>query len=163
MNTPLKLLNSTAVETWVLSLLHSVWLGLVWVILLWAVLKFLPAKRSRLRYVVSCAALLGLLASALVTCSLLRLPARSEAALRTVESVPTEIPATASSSLETTRRTDGEETAQANDSARVAFGFEGADLLPLLAVVWIIGCLLMLFRTSRRPGRCPLAPGRKCL
>lgn len=146
---------------------HSLWQACLIAVSCWLMLRVLPARRTNLRYVISCCGLLVIVSSSLVTLSLLEPGASVSGSGRKLEQAASENSSgtaltTVSPSQEVIAAADDfsgpdvDERFEAEELAsfhavrgRTSDSAGGDRLLHLLALIWAAGSLVMLVRVVR--------------
>jgi len=131
-------------------LAHSLWQAIVIAFVVSMILRRLSARRSNLRYLVSCAGLLMVIAAALGTWSILRLEAvpggvepQSKTAVTVAASEP--IPAAAPS----TQQTDNSPISTSSSNLSWRDSLNSNRVAPWLIAVWAAGVIIMMLRAIR--------------
>lgn len=157
MNFVWTILQSDPVEMLVLTLLNSLWQGVVWLLLLMAVLWTLPARRGELRYVLAVSSLGGVVLTALVTWSLLS-GQWGNAPTTTVDSLPTGMAASADATGSPVMNPGVAAIGPSNRAPLRSLGptdmaeetnIRSRGWVAATALVWICGFVLMLVRGLR--------------
>ena len=163
------LLQADSVKILVLTLLNTLWQGVVWLLLLMLALRLLPARRAESRYTLAVGSLCGIVLTGLVTWSLLSGHWRDapEMESNTVAATVVRDEMTATATLVefpalaapiTTPTVVGH-----TDSGNDGPGRAAPAWVPLFALLWICGCVLMLVRGLRSIAAARrLVCGRNC-
>lgn len=125
-------------ESLLLVLMHSFWQVAVIAIVVAGLLRLIPAGRTNLRYGVAVSSLLLVVFCSLTTWSILRLDSPTEVSTIAVESVQARSLGNASA----TANTGVSERALAAVSPLMTYS-------PWIIGLWVIGCVVMLFRAFR--------------
>lgn len=120
-------------------LLHSIWQVAMIALIVAGVLRFIPAKRTNVRYSVAVSALALVVLVSLATWSILRLDSPTQTAARPVDAAPSI----------TIRNASGSNPATVHPSTPLAAGSSVTDIAPWIIGLWAIGCIVMLFRAFR--------------